>query len=64
MLTEGQRNGSIEVLQINEKTAKVKVDNSGTIMEITFERPGPAPPPATPRPRQYSPRLSMQRVVR
>jgi len=64
MLTEGQRDGSIEVLQINERTAKVTVDNSGTVMEITFEKPSPAPPPAAPRPRQYWPRLSMQRVVR
>ena len=52
MLTEGQRDGLIEVLQINEKTAKVKVDNAGTVMEITFEKPSPAPPPAAPRPRQ------------
>jgi hypothetical protein len=60
ILTEGQRDGVIEVLRINAKTEKVKVDNSGTVMEITFDKPSPAPPPATPRPRQYWPRLSMQ----
>ena len=62
--TEGQRDGSIEVLEINEKTASVKVDNSGTVMEITFEKPSPTPPASTPRPQPYWPRLPMQAGVR
>ena len=64
ILTEGQRDGSIEVLEINEKTASVKVDNSGTVMEITFEKPSPTPPASTPRPQPYWPRLPMQAGVR
>jgi hypothetical protein len=64
ILTEGQRDGSIEVLEINEKTANVKVDNSGTVMEITFEKSNPTPPASTPRPQPYWPRLPMQAGVR
>jgi len=51
ILTEGQREGDIEVLQIDEKAGSVKVDNSGTVMTLTLERDGaklpatPAPPP-------------------
>ena len=47
ILGEGQRDGPIEVLEINEKLDKVKMDNSGTVMEITFEKPAPSPPPPT-----------------
>jgi hypothetical protein len=50
ILTEGQRVGSIEVLEINEKTSRVKVDNSGAVTEITFEKTSPKPPASTPRP--------------
>jgi hypothetical protein len=64
ILAEGQRDGSIEVLEINEKTASVKVNNSGTVMEITFEKPSPKPPPVNPRPRLYWPRLPVQAIVR
>ena len=55
ILTEGQRAGPIEVLEINERTAQVKVNNSGTITNITFEKitAAPAPParPALPAPK-------------
>jgi hypothetical protein len=55
ILEEGQRAGSIEVLQIDEKIAQVKLNNSGTITNITFEKiaaapaPGPQPPGAVPK---------------
>ena len=53
ILTEGQREGDIEVLQIDEKAGSVKVNNSGTVMVLTFEKdgaklPATATPPGTP----------------
>ena len=53
ILTEGQREGDIEVLQIDEKAGSVKVRNSGTVMVLTFEKdgaklPATAAPPGTP----------------
>lgn len=52
ILTEGQRDGPIEVLEVNEKLGQVKVNNSGTIMEVTFDKPSPGPtPPPAPTPR-------------
>jgi hypothetical protein len=65
VLSEGQRDGVIEVLEINEKTAQVKVDNSGTVSVITFDKPAPTPPPvAPPQPRPYWPRLPAQAGLR
>lgn len=49
ILTEGQREGPIEVLEINEHAGSVKVDNSGTVTTLTFEKDGPKLP-ATPAP--------------
>lgn len=49
ILTEGQREGEIEVLQIDEKAGSVKVRNSGQVMVLTFEKDG-AKLPATPAP--------------
>jgi hypothetical protein len=49
ILTEGQREGEIEVLQIDEKRGSVKVNNAGTVMLLTFEKDG-ARLPATPAP--------------
>ena len=52
ILTEGQREGDIEVLQIDENAGSVKVNNSGMVMTLTFEKDGaklpstPPPPPA------------------
>lgn len=37
ILRPGEREGPIEVLEINEREARVTVNNSGTIMTITFE---------------------------
>jgi len=65
VLAEGQRDGLIEVLEINEKTAQVKLDNSGTVSVVTFEKPGPTPPAvAPPPPRPYWPRLAAQAGIR
>jgi hypothetical protein len=41
ILTEGQREADVEVLQIDEKAGSVRVNNSGTVMTLTFERDGP-----------------------
>jgi hypothetical protein len=59
ILTEGQEEAQIRVLEINEIAATVKVDNCGTIMVLTFERDGPKPanlpaPVISPRPRVKS----------
>jgi hypothetical protein len=51
-LAEGQREGDIEVLEINEKAGTVKVNNYGTITSLDFENNGVkvagGPPPAAP----------------
>jgi len=49
ILTEGQREGDIEVLQIDERAGSVKVRNSGQVMVLTFDKDG-AKLPATPAP--------------
>lgn len=56
ILTEGQREGEIEVLQIDEKRGTVKVNNSGTEMLLTFEKDG-AKLPTTPPPGRGLPPL-------
>ena len=50
ILTEGQREGDIEVLQIDEKAGSVKVNNSGTVMVLTFEKDGAKLPATAPGP--------------
>jgi hypothetical protein len=59
MLTEGQRDGAVEVLEINEKAGSVKVNNGGQIATLTFDKngakavsaaPGPGGIPAIPAP--------------
>jgi len=49
ILTEGQREGDIEVIEINEKLGSVKVSNGGAVQTLTFEKDG-AKLPATPAP--------------
>jgi hypothetical protein len=48
----GQREGDIEVLDIDEKGGSVKVNNSGNVVTLTFEKNGQKPsagaPPAVP----------------
>jgi hypothetical protein len=48
ILTEGQREGEIEVLQIDEKEGSVKVNNTGTVMLLTFEKDGAKLPATAP----------------
>jgi len=50
ILSEGQREGEIEVLAIDEHAGSVKVDNSGTIMTLTFDKDGAKLPSAPPSP--------------
>jgi hypothetical protein len=51
ILKEGQREGDIEVLEIDEKAASVKVNNGGTVVTLTLAKdgsklaPGPVPVP-------------------
>ena len=49
ILTEGQREGDIEVISIDEKAGSVKVNNAGTIQTLTFDKDG-AKLPNTPAP--------------
>jgi hypothetical protein len=49
ILAEGQRAGPIEVLSIDEKTAHVTVDESGTVTNLTFEKLTPATGPVPTR---------------
>ena len=51
ILTEGQREGQIEVLTIDSVGGSVKVSNAGTVSTLTFEKDGmkaPAAPLAAP----------------
>jgi hypothetical protein len=48
ILTEGQREAEVEVLQIDEKRGSVKVNHSGTIMVLTFDKDGAKLPPTAP----------------
>src|SRR3974390_2908836 len=38
ILAEGQRDGEIEVLSIDEQTATVKVSNHGVVQELNFDK--------------------------
>lgn len=40
ILTEGQREGAVEVLAIDEKAGSVRVNNAGNEMTLTFEKDG------------------------
>jgi len=48
-LKEGERDGDIEVVDIDLRAETVQVKNSGTLMPVTFDKlpPTPAPAPAT-----------------
>jgi hypothetical protein len=52
ILGEGQRAGPVEVLEIDPETGSARVNNSGTIVVLTFEKDGPvlrnAQPPLEP----------------
>jgi hypothetical protein len=49
ILTEGQREGDLEILAIDEKLGSVKVSNAGSVQTLTFEKDG-AKLPSTPAP--------------
>jgi hypothetical protein len=62
ILSEGQRDGEVQVLKIDPKAETATVNNSGTVMVIDFEKNGPMQPkPALPPPR---PRFSFHTVAR
>jgi hypothetical protein len=52
MLAEGQRDGEIEVLQVDEKAKSVTIDNFGTPTTLTLDKDAPkapvGPPPGGP----------------
>jgi hypothetical protein len=50
ILTEGQRDGDVEVLEINDKTGDVKLNNAGTIVTLNIEKDGPKLPATQPPP--------------
>jgi hypothetical protein len=54
ILTEGQREGQIEVLEIDEKLGSIKFNNFGTVVTLTLEKDGAklpnTPPVALPPP--------------
>jgi hypothetical protein len=50
ILTEGQRQGPVEVMKIDEKTDSVTADIYGKVMVLTFEKNGPKLPKARPAP--------------
>lgn len=47
ILTVGQREGDIEVIDIDEKAGSVKVNNGGTVQTLTFEKDGAKLPATT-----------------
>jgi hypothetical protein len=50
ILSEGQREENVEVLEIDPKAESVKVSNSGTVMTLTFEKNGRKPTQTVPAP--------------
>ena len=50
ILAEGQRDGEIEVLEIDEKTGTIKVDDFGTVMTLNIDKDGPKLPAGAPAP--------------
>ncbi|HYL95726.1 MAG TPA: hypothetical protein VET69_07975, partial [Terriglobales bacterium] len=65
ILTEGQREGDIEVVSIDEKAGTVKINNGGTLYVLNFDKdgqkpsaglmPGGAQPPGIPTPGGVAP---------
>lgn len=50
ILAEGQRDGDLEVLEIDEKSGTVKVNQSGTVLSVNFEKNGSKLPAAVAAP--------------
>jgi hypothetical protein len=60
ILSQGQSEGAVEVLQIDEQTGHVSIRNSGRVMELSLARDGlalPDPAPAAPAPLPAVPAL-------
>jgi hypothetical protein len=55
ILTEGQREGDIEVMEIDDKAGSVKVNNGGTVQTLTFEKDGAKLPATQPPPAAVAP---------
>jgi hypothetical protein len=49
-LAEGERDGQIEVLEIDEKIGMVKVDDFGTVVTLTMDKDGAKLPPPSASP--------------
>lgn len=65
VLAEAQKAGPIQVLEIDEKSSIVKLNNSGTLMAITFPKLPPAPlPAAAPRPHRFTRTFPLRGTVR
>lgn len=65
ILKEGEEDGPVRVLQIDMKAQTVKVDNSGTIDVLTFDKNGPkSSPPVTPRRWAGMPVSAMRQIRR
>jgi hypothetical protein len=63
ILTEGQREGEIEVLNIDEKGGSVKVNNRGAIQTLDFVNNGvklPSAPPGSPLPVAAIPAMNIR----
>jgi hypothetical protein len=54
ILSEGQRDGDIEVLEIDEKGGNVKVNNAGIVVTLNIDKDGPKLP-TTPLPAGVAP---------
>jgi hypothetical protein len=48
IVPEGQREGDLEVLEIDEKAGTVKLNQSGTTVTLSFEKNGPKLPASVP----------------
>ena len=50
ILTEGQKEGDIEVLKINDQAGTVQVNDFGTVMTLDINKDSPKPPATSPQP--------------
>src|SRR6266404_578456 len=48
IMTEGQREGQIEVLEIDEKAGSIKLNDYGTVVTLSLEKDGAKPQPGPP----------------
>lgn len=62
ILTEGEREGGVEVIQIDSKAGAVKVSENGTMTTLTFEKNGRKGAPTTPTTARTLPRFQNLRL--